>query len=268
MQIITNKTHFIEIPQKRYSDEFLAQELGIPLICIAFYDNWVNINNNWYYYKKIKNDKMLINELLGVEIAKFFDKSTVEYKVGTKNVDNQLKYCLLSQNFRKKEYEYMLVDELEIPNYEAATDSLINLENLRDLCKSAGEYNILLLEIFKMFVIDFYSDQEDRKTPNFMFEIKEDINLATLYDYADSFNNGDAKEIRNMLYFSDITSNSTLELLQNHLVFYKLLKKILSINIEELLKRISEQKNLSISSDLKEEYIAFDQKRKQLILNL
>ena len=74
------------------------------------------------------------------------------------------------------------------------------LENIRSICQSEEEYLLLLEDLKKFFIRDFYASQLDRTGNNFLFKITPDgIRLAPLYDYENSFESIDQQIYRNQI---------------------------------------------------------------------
>lgn len=268
--LITDSTPIILLDKKReYTDAQISDQLNIPLDMITFYSNFLAIDKKWYYYKLIKNNSCLLNELLGVLLAKHFGNGTVEYRIckfeseSRENINN---HYLLSENFRKKTSEYFFTPELDIPNFETGSDSLENLKNLRSVCSSENNYKQLMSSIIKMFMQDFYSSQTDRHYINFMFEKRVgELFLCFLYDYEQSFWSASDVEIRNSLFRSNIYSSNTSELFNAYPEMYKIFRSILDIDIENMLKIIGESYCLDIDKKTRDKYLKFDDKRKQLV---
>lgn len=247
----------------------ISEETGVPKRYIFtapyyfFIDHWHKIGNEWFFYKSDGYDFHFINELLGEIISKYFDLDTVHYNVAKLCVKGKKEeYGIISKNFCDKNYLYKTAwDYGLIPN-----DNLNILENIREICESDNEYLILLKDLKKFFIRDFYVSQLDRTGNNFMFKVgKEGIRLAPLYDYENSFESYRPEKYRNQIAGIDILSSDTRRILTKDEMFQELLYSIMQISMEEFLQTVEDTHKITISSDLKDYYMKHDTQIKQLI---
>lgn len=184
---ITDKTKIFEIKTDKLikfnmtdTDKFnelakkISKETGVPKDFIYtapyffFIDHWHKIDGKWYFYKSDGCDFHFINELLGEVISEFFGLDTIHYHVAKLSVkDMKEEYGLVSQNFCNINNTYKSVWD-----YGFTTRGDLNiLENIRTICQSEKEYLLLLDDLKKFFIRDFYTSQIDRIGNNFLFKI-------------------------------------------------------------------------------------------------
>ena len=171
-------------------------------------------------------------------------------------------YCILSENFCSKDYSYKTALGYNLK----AKANLDVLDDIREICKSDNEYLILLKDLKKFFMRDFYVSQFDRTGNNFMFKVgKEGIRLAPLYDYEYSFDSCNLKLYRNQIAEIDLSNRKTKQILTKDKVFQELLHSIMQISMEDFLQEVEDTHNISVPSDFKELYMVHDTQIKQLI---
>ncbi|MBQ8891779.1 MAG: hypothetical protein IJ068_02825 [Bacilli bacterium] len=247
----------------------ISEETGVPKGYIFtapyyfFIDHWYKIGNEWYFYKSDGYDFHFINELLGEIISKYFDLDTVHYNVAKLCVKGKKEeYGLLSKNFCDKNYLYKTTwDYGLVPNRD-----LNVLNSIRDICESDSEYLILLKDLKKFFIRDFYVSQLDRTGNNFMFKVnKEGIRLAPLYDYENSFESCRPEVYRNQIAEINLLNNETRSILTKDEMLQELLHSIIQIRMDEFLQTVEDTHNIAISSDLKDYYTKRDEQIKRLI---
>ena len=279
---ITNKTQpitiitdeLIEFNQDKIKEyeqiaRNISEETGVPkrsiftAPCYFFIDHWFKIDNEWYFYKSDGYDFHFVNELLGEFISKYFKLDTIHYNVAKLCVNGQKEeYGLLSKNFCDKEHYYKTAWDY---NFMPKADLSI-LDDIRIICNSDSEYLLLLKDLKKFFIRDFYVSQLDRTGNNFMLKGgKDGIRLAPLYDYENSFESCTPEIYRNQIAGINLKNNETKYKLKNDEIFQELLQLIIELNMSSLLQMVEDTHNIVISSDLKEYYMKHDNQMKKLI---
>lgn len=274
IMIITDE--LIEFNQEKIKEyeiiaKNISEETGVPkrsifaAPCLFFVDHWHKIGNEWYFYKSDGDDFHFINELLGEFISKYFKLDTIHYNVAKLCVKGKREeYGLVSKNFCDKEHSYKTAWDY---NFMPKTDLSI-LDSIRSICSTDSEYLLLLKDLKKFFIRDFYVSQLDRTGNNFMFKSgKDGIRLAPLYDYENSFESISPEIYRNQIARIDLKNNETRYKLKNDEVFQELLQLIVQLNMSLLLQMVEDNHNIAISSDLKEYYMKHDEYMKKLIRN-
>ena len=262
----------------------LSKQLRINKETLMFYPSWYNIDGELYYFKELKDIQKLVNELLGVHLAKFFQLDTVEYSLGMKIDNKDYRTGLLSKSVYDSDKEYKnLYDIARVNVYGDVEKDCIN--DVFDLCKTEKEKKKLKLQILKMSILDFYSHQVDRTYPNIDFQISPNVTLAPLYDYEETFDveqdygttrehiymiNYNWYEHQKYLYGNDLLritfpSNELLKLFEEYPDMYKTFIKILDLDIIEFLESIENDNNIDIPHWLLKHYIEFDNKQKEFV---
>lgn len=280
---ITDKTKLFEIKTNNLIqfnttdvDKFniiakkISVETGVPqkLIYTApyffFINHWHKIDGEWYFYKSDGYDFHFVNELLGEIISEFFGLDTIHYNVAKLSVEGMKdEYGLVSKNFCDINYTYKRVWDYDF----GPRGDLSILENIRSICQSEEEYLLLLEDLKKFFIRDFYVSQLDRTGNNFLFKITPDgIRLAPLYDYENSFESIDQQIYRNQIAEINITNRETQSLLKNDIKFQELLHLIMQADMLSFINEVEDRHKVLVPSDNKEYYKKRDTEIKRLIL--
>lgn len=249
----------------------ISKETGVPknLIYTApyffFIDHWHKIDEEWYFYKSSGYDFYFINELLGEIISEYFGLETVHYKVAKLCVNGKNdEYGVISKNFCDNKCVYKTVwDYKFLPRGD-----LHILEDIRNICNLEDEYLLLLDDLKKFFIRDFYASQGDRTGNNFLFKNTiNGIRLAPLYDYEKSFESLKSHIYSNQIALLNIKNKGTQRLLKNDIRFQELLHKVMQADISSFINELEEKHKIIVSTDRKEYYKKHENKIKSLILN-
>ena len=264
-----------DVKFKDYSYHYLARSINSSSYLLNNYSQWEKIKGKWYYFKEITaklfsdvrfdSMKFLLNELLGVKLANFWDLDTISYLIGK----NENSFYLLSENFRNWSAEYFLADELDVPSFLYGNTGIENILNLRYVCPNKENYYHLLANLFKMFALDFYSAQADRSSTNMIFSKDKDsnISLCKAFDYEISFEKElDLQSISNP--FLDRGIEETQDFFYYFPTAYETFRLIAYIDLDKMLQDIIDEYNLNVPENLIEEYLTFDKERKALVKQL
>ncbi len=248
MIIETSKTVY----NNKLKAEIISKETGIPIsyiyddsyvnVYISDYsNNWIKINNQWFFRKKIDDSLNFFNELLGQEISVYFHLETATYQIAKEYKNNYFEYCLLSKNFCDYNYDYINFEDLHIETNNKSLEERLNI--IKKLCQKNNDTNYLLLQdIIKMSIRDLYSNMMDRHKFNFFFKKNKGmLRLAPLFDYECSFITPPVK-YQNPLIKIDISDKKTNEIIKCNDTFQESIDRLMDINIEKLLQ-ITQEKN-------------------------
>ena len=196
----------------------LTNETGVPkkLIYTApymfFLDRWHKIDGDWYYFKAEDHDFYLINELMGEVISQYFGLQSVHYKIAQLNVNGENKgYGVISKNFSDPNSVYQTAWDFRLQ----PSDDLSILKNIKNICIFEDEYSLLLDDMKKLFIRDFYTSQRDRTVNNFLFRVDDNgVRLAPLYEYECSFEAVDKAKYSNPIGELNLSNPETKKIMQ------------------------------------------------------
>jgi len=249
----------------------MSDEMGIPkeLLFVAprffFINRWHKIKDKWYFYKSDGYDFHFVNELLGEVISEYFGLDTVHYKVALLNVAGKRpEYGLVSENFCSPDYIYTRTWD-----YNLGVMDIFELDRLIDICNTHEEFKMLLSDMKKFIIRDFYASQMDRSGNNFLFREKKDGSegkrLAPLYDYENSFEASNPEVYRNQILYLDMLDPILPKYFKRDSEYQEILCKIREANIDKLIKTVEERHNILIPNHIKEYYRKKDKEKKDII---
>lgn len=282
---ITNDTKLIELEDQQYNPKELVDILNIDEKTLSLWNNWYNIQGKWYYYKSAMPGCLFFNELLGVELAKYFDLDTVNYQIAFQklNIDRNdpfykdyplYGYGLISENFREKDKEYLSPADLgysffkdtdiKDSNGKAILKDLSIIELLR--CDTEENYNELIRNIIKLSVLDFYMQQEDRCDRNILFSKDKSnyIQLAKVFDFEDSFAKC-SSDYGSSLLLINLDNKQTLEMLRNNPIFQEQFYNLMNVNMQDVIERVHDKYKLRMIGNFIKDYFDHDKKIKNLV---
>ena len=265
---------------------FLERSIGIKKPYQEKYQNWYNIDNELYYFKKISSEQQLINELLGPYLANFFGLEAINYQLSIHHTNKNKNPGLISKSIFNPDNSYKNLSELVDYNIYGEPKEEC-LEDVIDLCKNDYDKYCLMLEALKLATLGFYSHQTDHCYINLDFQIEPTIALAPIYDFEESFDiNSENKppkyflqsninwfEEQRYIYKSQLITiifsrENLKDFFEKYPEFYQRVISILDLDLIDILKTIEKQYDLTISASLKEHYLTFDEKQKQFTRTL
>ena len=141
------------------------------------------------------------------------------------------------------------------------------LDDIRNICHSDEEYFLLVEDLKKFFIRDFYVSQEDRRGINFLFqEDKEGIRLAPLYDYECSFDGMMIQCYQNQIGGILLSSEHIRSILRNDNQFQDLLGLIMSADMSSFMEQVEDKHHIIIEDYYRSLYVNHDQKMKKLLI--
>ncbi len=248
----------------------MSIEMGVPkeLLFVAphffFINHWHKIDGKWYFYKSDGYDFHFVNELLGEVISEYFGLDTIHYQVAKRIVGGKEEYGLVSENFCSTDYLYTRTWD-----YNLECGNIHRLDELIEICKSPEEFKLLLSDMKKFVIRDFYTSQLDRSGNNFLFKEKKDKSegkrLAPLYDYENSFESISPEIYSNQILRVNMKDTELPKLFKKDPEYQENLSRIRDANMDELMKIVEERHNILIPSDMKEYYRESDKEKKDII---
>ena len=255
----------------------ISQETGISkdtLLNFSDIRSWYNIKGYWYYFKASKDPSIkflselyFFNELLGVEISKYFGLDTVEYEIAKLYYPKgDYRLGLMSKNFYEQGCTYKNPSEYSMFRN---IDNLDILEILNKLCQQDVKYKQLLIDIKKLFISEYYTLQNDRHNMNLMFkETPVEVRLAPLYDYEMSFYDYDDSDFfyySSVVGYFNIKDENTRKTFINDEDFQELLNKLIDLKFNDLIESIQCKYHMVFPRNFQEYYLNHDQTMKRLI---
>lgn len=260
-----DKNHF---PEKQITSDIahkISEQTGLPLKHIWSGDvpdcriiNWYNIEGQWFYFKWAKGQSCIINELMGEVISKYFALDTAHYilaKLGNKE-------GVISQNFCCKDFSYKTSRELNFTG-QNNLDIINKIKENPTLQKK----DLLLEDIKKLFIRDFYTIQNDRNNNNLLFKCqKNSIRMAPLFDYEMAFDHYTKFQCyRNVLGTLYLDFIETRQLVINDDFFQKLLLLLMDARMPLFIQEVEDTNRIKIPEYLKEKYLQSDLKVKRYV---
>lgn len=254
----------------QYAYEALARVLNIEEDIIKVWGSWYNINDEWYYYKrpqyKENNSGKIIyffNELIGEQIAKYLKIDTVHYEIAHNKVSQNKKevnqdYGLISKNFRTNDKKYIFCTDL------CGKKKIKNMRNLHSLkvrnkFKNKENYKEFKNKILAMTIMDFYRNELDRRSCNFVISKDQDgmIDLCPLFDYELSFDKV-ANKYTNAFLAMDFSKFKERMYIRKSKVMQETLKKLMNMNIKDLVNKIETYYKLKVPKEIVNTYLYND----------
>lgn len=264
-----------ELSEEKYDyydklSQEMSIELGVPkeLLFVSphffFINRWHKIDGKWYFYKSDGCDFHFINELLGEVISEYFGLDTVHYQVAKRIVGGKEEYGLVSENFCSTDYLYTRTWD-----HNLESGNIHRLDKLIEICKSPEEFKLLLSDMKRFVIRDFYTSQLDRSGNNFLFKEKKDGSegkrLAPLFDYENSFDSISSEIYCNQILRINMKDPELPKFFKKDSEYQENLSRIIDADMDELMKTVEERHKILIPSDMKEYYRKRDKEKKDII---
>lgn len=151
----------------------LAKSINIESDLLSTYNNWLKINNKYFYFKSNNAFQELLIEKLFEEIK----VRTVKHQIV--KFDDEI--GIISQNYRKPNLLYYYFSEI-ITGYNSE-NNFIEINNSIKKAMKHEDYENYLNQMFKIIAVDILFGQYDRWEYNVFFaKSKEHICLAPMFD--------------------------------------------------------------------------------------
>ncbi len=247
------------LPKYNKLAELISIETGVPKerifagYLLNFVNNWYKIGDNWYFYKHPRNGFNTINELLGVEISRYFGLDTVDYQLARLKRDGKEdEIGLVSKNVCDPNGSYLSCWDCKIYNYR----NLEFLEHgIKGLCITPEAEELFANDVKALMVRDLYTQQLDRSGYNVLLKSTNDgLRLGPLYDYERSF---DCKEYRtNRGQFGELNvyRKACKEVVLNDPHFQELFNKYMEADISTFIEQVEVLYGVAIYEELNEHY--------------
>ena len=253
--------------------EYISDITNIPYqYIINRIKNWYLINNQYYYFKPMKDAHHFINEFIGEKISEYFDLDTAHYQVAELyDQYNNTKYGVISKNFCKPEYSYKSLADYIAESDELSffSNNLSIIDNIKCICKSDEEYYKLRNKLKAMFIRNYYNVSSDGNSYNIM--LKKDnkgIQLAELYDYEIAYlDYGRISYQLTDIGLFDISNEHIQKLLRSDDEFQMLLNKLMKADINNFIQQVESDQKIIIPQDQKQHYQKYENQVKKLVLD-
>lgn len=151
----------------------LAKSINIESDLLSTYNNWLKINNKYFYFKSNNAFQELLIEKLFEEVK----VRTVKHQIVKFNDE----IGIISQNYRKPNLLYYYFSEI-ITGYNSE-NNFIEINNSIKKAMKHEDYENYLNQMFKIVAVDILFGQYDRWEYNVFFaKSKEHICLAPMFD--------------------------------------------------------------------------------------
>ena len=151
----------------------LAKSINIEPDLLSTYNNWLKINNKYFYFKSNNAFQELLIEKLFEEVK----VRTVKHQIVKFNDE----IGIISQNYRKPNLLYYYFSEI-ITGYNSE-NNFIEINNSIKKVMKHEDYENYLNQMFKIIAVDILFGQYDRWEYNVFFaKSKEHICLAPMFD--------------------------------------------------------------------------------------
>lgn len=151
----------------------LAKSINIEPDLLSTYNNWLKINNKYFYFKSNNAFQELLIEKLFEEVK----VRTVKHQIVKFNDE----IGIISQNYRKPNLLYYYFSEI-ITGYNSE-NNFIEINNSIKKAMKHEDYENYLNQMFKIVAVDILFGQYDRWEYNVFFaKSKEHICLAPMFD--------------------------------------------------------------------------------------
>lgn len=248
-------------------------------------DNPLTIDGKPCFFKDIESLDKYYNEILGSLLAPKFDLKTIKYKLMCIKLKDEEIFGLVSPSLFLPNKRYVMADSI-IGNKKIPM-GLENMDTIEKFFKDDKELEHFILELLKMAVLDFYMNQIDRVKENFyIIKNPHSLSLAPLFDYSESFNSiyeefqvdytfnyprnrfSSSYIYGNAIMKIEFPSEELYELFRKYPTFKEYFKRILNVDMNELLNTIKHKYDITAPKSLREHYIEYDKEKKEFVKNL
>ena len=268
------KDHFLD-SGKSENLSYLSSTLGLKKNALDQYNSWYKIDDKLYYFKS----HFIFNELFLSELIKQYNLKSVTYEVVRSNGI----LGIMSESIKNKKSKYFDYDLFFQHLKTRIPRNLLSLEDVISTITTESNKEELMNAIYRLTAFDWFSGQSDRSDTNVVFEQRNGLHLAPIYDNGSALHyipnqNGKYDRLYTTYYSSfDNLSFPTHELevnedseylfylINNNYELYDYLCKSLDINVQEVLRSTIDRYKLFVPDvDRKALVDYFDTKKRIL----
>lgn len=247
----------INTDDKIEASEENAKLIGIDLLEMKKHDSWYKIDDKFFYFKNRKNNLAILNELICVELSKYLNIPTIEYKIATEQGEI---VGLASVNFLNKDYEYTkcihapksLIQDVR----KMLTDRTFECdENLRK-------------QITALVIRNMYSSLIDRRENAYYATSGEKLIIPPSHDYESAFRRIDIDSSTDPLFSYSFNPDSVAVLKENNPYFSEYMEAIKEYNMLKAMASIEEKIGVFFPNQYVEYYVNYDTNKKEFMKTL
>lgn len=261
-----NKTSFLELKEKVPITKENAEKINMNwnIFSLPKYCNWYLLNEQYYYFKRLPNIKLLNNLILSRIVKKYYKLQVAEFKLARVNDE----VGLAAINFREQQKKYFEADQEHFPSF----NPIITFQYLKTFFQDIENYYHLVNDLTNLMSFHIYSGLCDLCSVNLLFkEEKDGFSLAPVFDLDDAY---EAKiSFGTYEYYSyicdlKIPSNTFTEFITCFPSFQCALQIQDDIDMNKVLTEVEEENNIDINELLKDYYKRRDEEKKDFIRSL
>lgn len=225
--------------------EFFDDEL-IPEVYRTEYGFFLRIQGERYYFKEYDLKSEYLGELLGEKVTLQMGLQSVHYTLAKGTYRGQECYGVLSKWARKNNFVYHTFPQMIQKNYQYKK---VGLSILNELERTFP--NEPINEEFRNFLArEYFTKEYDRISNEIIIETDGNhIHLGYCLDYEKEFQRLHTNIVLPFYYILDLTQDRTLCSIYQDERLIESFRKVLKINLEELLEEIKKEKLLRITSE-------------------
>lgn len=265
--IFSPDTKFMELTTHISLSKKNAHNINIDYRIMKCYNNWYLYQKQYYYFKEISNfpydNIFTLNHLLGEQIANYFQIPTVHFvpaKVGNEE-------GIASLNFRNPNCLYQPYNLLEMSFFDT-------LKFYQENFASDNHEPHIISPLLRLIAFHIYTDLADLSDDNLLLSKNADgLSLAPIFDYDLLFTHDFDLNLTSYFYNTsvcsfEIPSKNFEYLLISYAEFKTYLTSFIDIDMDKILKEITEEYQLTNCERYFDEYKEEDEIKKEFIRSL
>ena len=226
---------------------------------------WINVGNDIYYFKLMKNISYLLNDLLGVKITQYFGLPSVEYKLARGFYNGKEMFGLISKYQREENYQYENLEDIVYGSSSLIeTPFDVRTISFLDALEIAYPEEPLSRQLKTLLVRDLVTNEKDRKMGEVHIRKNNTSKLVEIdkvYDYEMEWNllddDNDSIDVLD-INAEDINldykipglltlTKESLPYIRTDTVIQENLNKFMDLEIVSLLEQVEIETNLALS---------------------
>lgn len=219
---------------------------------------FLNLNQSIYHFKDLRQKKYFIRELLGEEVSLSLSIPTVQSVLAKLKVHNQEKYGLLSLWARNPRIGYFSLEK-----FQKELNDPENPLKILNLLEKNYPNSLVNIEFRDLLARDYFTHELDRKENEITFLSKNgETHLAYLCDYEFEFYKITKAVGVEKYYHLDLLNEKTKKRVLEDERLMDSFRKVLKLDLKNLLEKLKEEKALHITSREIEDILDFQTESK------